>query len=37
MGTSRKRLLKDAEEAADLVLLPRGTGTSRGRRAVRRS
>jgi len=24
MGTPRKTLLKDAEEAADLVLLPRG-------------
>jgi hypothetical protein len=24
MGTPRKELLKDAEEAADLVLLPRG-------------
>ncbi len=26
MGTPRKALLRDAEEAADLVLLPRGTG-----------
>jgi len=24
MGTPRKELLKDAEEAADLLLLPRG-------------
>ena len=30
MGTSRKTLLRDAEESAELVLLPRGT--SRGRR-----
>ncbi|MBB6247754.1 TetR/AcrR family transcriptional regulator [Rhodanobacter sp. A1T4] len=31
MGTSRKTLLKDAEEAADLVLLPRrGNATSEG-------
>ncbi len=34
-GTSRKTLLRDAEEAADLVLLPRATG--RGRRAGRRN
>jgi hypothetical protein len=26
MGSTRKTLLRDAEEAADLVLLPRGTG-----------
>ena len=26
MGTARKTLLRDAEEAADLVLLPQGTG-----------
>ena len=26
MGTPRKTLLKDADEAADLVLLPRDTG-----------
>jgi AcrR family transcriptional regulator len=26
MGTARRALLRDAEEAADLVLLPRGTG-----------
>jgi AcrR family transcriptional regulator len=35
MGTPRRTLLRDAEEAADLVLLPRAI--SRGRRAVRRS
>jgi AcrR family transcriptional regulator len=35
MGTSRKTLLRDAEEAADLVLLPRGKGhgSDRARRA----
>ena len=33
MGTPRKALLKDAEEAADLVLLPRAT--SRGPRKAR--
>src|SRR5207302_9796529 len=40
MGTPRKTLLKDAEEAADLVLLPRGTshgpsGSARKARTVR--
>ena len=40
MGTSRKTLLRDAEEAADLVLLPRGTnyrpsGSARKVRTVR--
>ena len=40
MGTPRKTLLKDAEEAADLVLLPRGTshgpsGSARKARSVR--
>ena len=29
MGTARKTLLRDAEEAADLVLLPRATGHRR--------
>ena len=29
MGTPRKELLKDAEEAADLVLLPRGRNPER--------
>ncbi len=38
LGTPRKTLLKDAEEAADLVLLPRGTshGPRGGARKVRR-
>jgi AcrR family transcriptional regulator len=35
MGTPRKTLLKDADEAADLVLLPRGT--SHGPRTVARN
>src|SRR5271154_4650409 len=40
MGTPRKTLLRDAEEAADLVLLPRGTshgpsGSARKARTVR--
>jgi len=40
MGTARKTLLRDAEEAADLVLLPRGTshgpsGSARKARTVR--
>jgi len=40
MGTPRKTLLRDAEEAADLVLLPRGTshgpsGSARKGRTVR--
>jgi len=37
MGTPRKALLRDAEEAADLVLLPRGTshGPSGGARKAR--
>jgi len=40
IGTPRKTLLRDAEEAADLVLLPRGTsrapsGSARKARAVR--
>ena len=40
MGAPRKTLLRDAEEAADLVLLPRGTGhgpsgSARKARAVR--
>ena len=40
MGTARKTLLRDAEEAADLVLLPRGTshepsGSARKARRVR--
>jgi hypothetical protein len=30
MGTSRRELLKDAEEAADLVLLPRGGNAAPG-------
>jgi AcrR family transcriptional regulator len=38
MGVARKTLLRDAEEAADLVLLPRGprhgpSGSARGRRS----
>ncbi len=33
LGTPRKTLLKDAEEAADLVLLPRGTGRAPSRKA----
>jgi len=40
MGAARKTLLRDAEEAADLVLMPRGTshgpsGSARKARAVR--
>jgi hypothetical protein len=40
IGTPRKTLLKDAEQAADLVLLPRGTshgpsGSPRKARTVR--
>jgi hypothetical protein len=40
MGTARKTLLRDAEEAAELVLLPRGTnhrprGSARRVRRVR--
>src|SRR5271163_1030598 len=40
MGTARKTLLRDAEEAADLVVLPRGTshgpsGSARKARTVR--
>ena len=37
IGAARQTLLRDAEEAADLVLLPRGTlhGPSRGARKVR--
>ena len=31
IGTPRKTLLKDAEEAADLVLLPRGVNAAPGR------
>jgi len=33
IGTPRKTLLRDAEEATDLVLLPRGTPSGRARKA----
>jgi len=33
MGVARKTLLKDAEEAADLVLAPRATNDGQNRRA----
>ena len=36
MGASRKTLLRDAEEAADLVLLPRAHGAAESRRRVKR-
>lgn len=36
IGTPRKTLLKEAEEATDLVLLPRETKVRRGPRTVAR-